>query len=271
MNRLDKELVKRNLVESRTKAQELINSGAVFVNGKVQTKASFLVGENDEIKITDTQVLKYVSRGGFKLEKALKVFNISVNEKVILDIGSSTGGFTDCALQSGAKKVIAVDVGTNVMHKSLRENPKVELHENTNIKDLSHDKFLDLDLIVVDVSFVSLECVVEKVNREQIKVDMICLIKPQFECGKQIATKYGGVIKSKTVHKDVLKKVIKFFNKNNFYLQGLDFSPIKGGDGNIEYISHFSNRIDKNLNIETEKVVNLAFGQKIKEKIWYIL
>ena len=264
MNRLDKELVIRNLVETRTKAQELIESGGITVNGKVQTKTSFLVGETDIIEIINTNVLKYVSRGGFKLEKALKVFKVDLKDKVIMDVGSSTGGFTDCSLQNGAKKVIAVDVGTNVMHKSLRENSKVELYENTNIKDLPHDKFLGVDYIVCDVSFVSLETIVEKVNSENVLVDMICLIKPQFECGREIATKYSGVIKSKTVHKDVLNKVIKFFNKNNFYLKGLDFSPIKGGDGNIEYISLFSNKRDRNSNIEIEKVVNVAFGQNDK-------
>lgn len=262
MNRLDKELVNHGYVETRTKAQELISSGGVMINGKVQTKVSFAVSETDEIKITDTDVLKYVSRGGFKLEKAIDVFKLDVKDKVVMDIGSSTGGFTDCVLQNGAKKVIAIDVGTDVMHKSLRSDPRVELHENTNIKDLKHEKFLNIDLIVCDVSFVSLETIVEKVNSVNVQVDMICLIKPQFECGKEIATKYGGVIKSKTVHKDVLNKVIKFFNKNNFYLKGLDFSPIKGGDGNIEYISCFSNETDKNINIEVEKIVNMAFGQK---------
>lgn len=260
MDRLDKVLVKNNLVESRTKAQQLILSGGVSINGKVQTKVSFSVDENDEIKITETDVLKYVSRGGFKLEKALDVFKFDVKGKVVMDIGSSTGGFTDCALQHGAKKVIAVDVGSDVMHKSLRENSKIELHENTNISSLEHDKFINVDLIVVDVSFVSLERIVEKVSSENINVDMICLIKPQFECGKEIATKYSGVIKSKTVHKDILNKVIKFFNKNNFYLKGLDYSPIKGGDGNIEYISHFTNMNDKKIVIDIEKVVNNAFN-----------
>ena len=262
MNRLDKELVKRNFVETRTKAQELIASGAVVVKGKVQTKTSFDVDENDEIELLNTEVLKYVSRGGFKLEKALDVFHIDVKNKIVLDIGSSTGGFTDCSLQHGAKKVVAVDVGTNIMHKSLRDNPKVELYENTNIKDLPHNKFLGVELIVVDVSFVSLESIVEKVNSENISADMICLIKPQFECGKEMATKYGGVIKSKTIHKKVLNKVVKFFNKNNYYLLGLDYSPIKGGDGNIEYIALFSNKINTNITVEVEKIVNVAFGQK---------
>lgn len=260
MDRLDKELVKRNIVETRTKAQELILSGAVEINGKIQKKASLMVQETDNIILKETDILKYVSRGGFKLEKALNVFKIDVENKLVLDIGSSTGGFTDCVLQKGAKQVIAVDVGSNVMHKSLRENSHVELHENTNIKDMPHEKFLGVDLIVVDVSFVSLERIVEKVAGENILVDMICLIKPQFECGKQIATKYSGVIKSKTVHKDVLNKVVKFFNKNNFYLQGLDFSPIKGGDGNIEYISFFTNKFNNNLDVNIDKVVNLAFN-----------
>ena len=261
MNRLDKELVVRNLVETRSKAQELIDSQAIVVNGKTQTKASFKVSDNDEIKIKENDILKYVSRGGLKLEKAIKTFNLDFENKIVLDIGSSTGGFTDCSLQNGAKKVIAVDVGTDVMHKKLRGNERVELYKNTNIKDLPHDKFLGLDFVVCDVSFVSLEPIVEKVASVNIQVDMICLIKPQFECGKQIATKYSGVIKSKTVHKDVLNKVVKFFNKNNFYLKGLDFSPIKGGDGNIEYISYFSNKDNENIAVNFEKIINSAFNK----------
>lgn len=259
MNRLDKEMVLRGLVETRTKAQELISNHAVKVNGKIQIKDSFKIENSDEITIINFEAIKFVSRGGFKLEKAIDVFNIDIKNKIVLDIGSSTGGFTDCALQNGAKKVIAVDVGTNIMHKSLREDKRVELHENTNIKNLPHEKFLGVDLIVVDVSFVSLEPIVEKVNKENVVVDMMCLIKPQFECGKQTATKYGGIIKSKTVHKDVLNKVIKFFNKNNFYLQGLDFSPIKGGDGNVEYISLFTNKKDSNIAVDIGQIVKIAF------------
>lgn len=260
MVRLDKELVNRNLVETRTKAQELISNGVVQVEGKVQLKPSFDVSSNNEIRVLKNDFLKYVSRGGFKLEKALEVFKIDMVDKFVMDIGSSTGGFTDCSLQHGAKGVVAVDVGTNVMHHKLRNDNRVKLFENTNIKDVDFGKF-NIDLIVVDVSFVSLERIVEKVGSENIFVDMICLIKPQFECGKDVATKYGGVIKSKTVHKSVLNNVIKFFNKNNFYIQGLDFSPIKGGDGNIEYISHFTNKKTSNFSFEIEKVVNDAFNQ----------
>ena len=144
--------------------------------------------------------------------------------------------------------MIAIDVGTNVMHKSLRENAKVELFENTNITDVGHEKFESLDLIVVDVSFVSLSKIIDKVASENVYVEMMCLIKPQFECGKNVATKYGGVIKSKTIHKEVLNNVISFFNKSEFYLLGLDFSPIKGGDGNIEYVGAFSKDESKVIN-----------------------
>ena len=260
MNRLDKTMVERGIVPTRTKAQELISTECVIVNGKIQTKASTQVDENSTIELKQNDVLKYVSRGGLKLEKAIESFNINVAGLVVMDIGSSTGGFTDCCLQHGAKKVIAIDVGTNVMHPSLRNNPKVELYENTNITQVSHEKFEQAQMAVVDVSFVSLERIVEKVASENVKMDMVCLIKPQFECGEQIARKFKGIIKSKTVHKEVLNKVVNFFNKNGFYLQNLDVSPIKGGDGNAEYISHFSNKCHSNIRIRFEDVVNLAFA-----------
>lgn len=253
-------MVERGIVPTRTKAQELIDANCVAVNGKVQTKASMQVQQSDVIELQQNDILKYVSRGGLKLEKAIKEFNLNVTNCVVMDIGSSTGGFTDCCLQNGAKKVVAIDVGTDVMHASLRNDSRVELHENTNIVDVANEKFRELDFIVVDVSFVSLERIVEKVASTGVLVDMICLIKPQFECGKQVAKKYNGIIKSKTVHKDVLNKVITFFNKNGFYLQNLDVSPIKGGDGNVEYVSHFSNKININFQLKIESVVNLAFA-----------
>ena len=135
-NRIDKEIVNRNLVASRSKVQELISNGFVECNGKIVKKSSFQVNELDEIKILENETLKYVSRGGLKLEKAINKFKIDMNNKVVMDIGSSTGGFTDCALQHGAKKVIAIDVGTDVMDKSLRLDNRIELHEKTNIKNL---------------------------------------------------------------------------------------------------------------------------------------
>ena len=259
MNRLDKELIARNLVSSRTKAQELIEKGYVLVNGKQLNKTSFQVAETDKIEIKENEVLKYVSRGGLKLEKAIKVFNYSVKGKTIMDIGSSTGGFTDCCLQNGAKKMICIDVGSNVMDATLRKDNRIELYENTNIKDADSSLFNGIDLIVVDVSFISLERIIERVSGENIKVDIICLIKPQFECGKEIAKKYNGVILNKTVHKDILKNVISKFAKNGFNLLGLDVSPIKGGDGNIEYLAYFTNKSDKSYAVNIEKTINNAF------------
>ena len=260
MNRLDKEMVERKIVPTRTKAQELIDAQCVAVNGKIQTKSSLNVKRDDVIELKDNNILKYVSRGGLKLEKALTCFNVDVGEKICVDIGSSTGGFTDCCLQHGAKKVIAIDVGTDVMHETLRADSRVELHENTNVVDVPNEKFQQADLVVVDVSFVSLERIIEKVASTGVLIDMICLIKPQFECGKQIAKKYNGIIKSKTVHKDVLNKVVAFFNKNGFYLKNLDVSPIKGGDGNSEYISLFSNKTAGNAQLKFESIVKLAFN-----------
>lgn len=259
MNRLDKELVERGLTESRTKSQELIEKGLVFVNGEVVKKASVQIQETDELKIYENDIFKYVSRGGFKLEKALKVFDYNVNNKTVMDIGSSTGGFTDCALQNGAKRVVAIDVGTDVMHKSLREDNRVELYENTNIKNVSRELFKDIDLIVVDVSFISLSKIIEKVAEQEIKVDMICLIKPQFECGKEIAAKFNGLILNKDIHQNILKSTIGMFNKHNFSLKGLDFSPIKGGDGNVEYLAFITNKKQGNVSVDLKKLIEKAF------------
>lgn len=255
MNRLDKELVILNLAPTRSKAQELIKTGCVKVNNKIILKPSLDISSFDSVEIIDTTTLKYVSRAGLKLEKAIKVFNIDFYNKNVMDIGSSTGGFTDCALQNGAASVIAVDVGTNLMVDSLRNNPKVTLFEQTNIKDLPSKYFKDVDITVIDVSFVSLSKIFEKIFSEQIKVDIMALIKPQFECGKQIADKFKGVISSPAVHKQVIEDVISMARDFGFTLNNLDFSAIKGGDGNIEYISHFTNRdIHSTLN---DKVINI--------------
>ncbi len=260
MMRIDKELVNRHLVSSRSKAQELVSEGAVLLNGEIVTKSSCQVKEEDEITIQKNDTLKYVSRAGLKLEKALHLFSISVKDKIAMDIGSSTGGFTDCLLQFGAKKVYAIDVGTNLMVDTLKKDSRVELHEQTHIKDLPSKYFHSIDLITVDVSFIPLEKVISRIASEEIFVDMICLIKPQFECGVEMATKYKGVILNKKVHLQVLKKVISMFNHYGFYLKGLSFSPICGKDGNIEYISYFSNQQEKsNRTIDLENLVKSSF------------
>ena len=258
-NRIDKELVNRNIVPSRSKAQELIEAQLVICNNKIITKSNFLVSTDDEIKVLDNDKLKYVSRGGLKLEKALKEFNINMHNLKVMDIGSSTGGFCDCALKNGAYSILAIDVGTNLLHESLRNDKRIELHEQTNFKDLSHSFFEKIDIITCDVSFISLKQIIEKIANEQVKIDIICLIKPQFECGKEIASKYKGIILNKDIHKDIIKNLLDYFNDKGFYMQNLTFSPISGGDGNIEYLTFLTNKINKNKNININNTVDEAF------------
>ena len=250
MERLDKILFKRELAPTRTKAQEL---------NKVVNKPSFEVGIDDNIEIIDNTTLKYVSRAGLKLEKAINLFNIDFNNKHIMDIGSSTGGFTDCSLQNGASSVLAVDVGTNLMHESLKSNPKVELHEQTNIKDLPDDKFKNIDYVTIDVSFVSLSKIIDKIVTVDCSADIIALIKPQFECGKAIADKFKGVILSQKIHHEILTNTIDMFNGFGYTLIDLTFSPITGGDGNIEYISHFSKNTINSKSINLKQIISTAF------------
>ncbi len=261
-NRLDKEMVSRGMVPSRSKAQELINSNLVLCDGKIISKCGFIVTLDTLITILDNDKLKYVSRGGLKLEKAIKEFDISFTGLKVMDIGSSTGGFCDCALQHGASSVVAIDVGSNLLHESLRNNKKIELHEKTNFKELDSKYFKDIDIIVCDVSFISLKQIIEKVYKEKIKIDLVCLIKPQFECGKDIATKYKGVILNKNIHVEIINSLKEYFNGLGFYINNLTYSPIKGGDGNIEYLVYLSNKIYKNSNLDILGVVNRGFSNK---------
>lgn len=261
INRLDKELVERNLVDSRTKAQELIEKKLVTCNCKIIDKPSYKVSSDDIIKIKENDCFKYVSRGGLKLEKAILNFSLDLKNKNIMDIGSSTGGFTDCALQNGAKKVVAIDVGTDLLHEKLRKNPKVELHEKVNIKNLDNKLFENIDFITIDVSFISAITVINKIKDTGIKVDIMCLIKPQFECGRNIANKYKGIILNKKIHKEIIETFIKNINKLGFYIKKLDFSPIRGGDGNIEYISLITNKKCKNSVVNVDCVIKNAFKQ----------
>ena len=260
MNRLDKELVERGIAPTRAKAQELIKNNNVKVNGKIISKASFDISPDDIIELIDTSTLKYVSRAGLKLEKAINEFKLNLKNTHIMDIGSSTGGFTDCSLQNGAKKVIAVDVGTDLMHPSLRNHPKVELHERTNIKDLPNDKFVDIDYVTIDVSFVSLSKIIDKLSASQCQADVIALIKPQFECGKTIADKYKGVILDQKVHCEILNNTINMFNDFGYTLLDLTHSPITGGDGNIEYISHFTRSTTNPKAINIKQLISSAFA-----------
>lgn len=260
--RLDKELVERSLVPSRTKAQELIKEKLVLVNGKVIDKSNYIISESDSIEIKENDKLKYVSRGGLKLDKAINTFNIDMTNKKVMDIGSSTGGFSDCALKHGASHIVAVDVGTNLMHESLRNDPRIDLHEQTNFKEFDSKYFKDIDIAVCDVSFISLKKIIDKIASENVKLDMVCLIKPQFECGKEIADKYKGIILNKQIHIDIIKDMINYFNDKGFFIKNLTSSPIRGGDGNIEYLTLISNKIDKNINLNIEDLVYTTFKNR---------
>lgn len=251
-NRIDKELVNRNLVPSRTKAQELIESNLVKCNDKIINKCNTMIEIDSIIEILENDKLKYVSRGGLKLEKAINEFNLNLKNLNIMDIGSSTGGFCDCALQNGASHIVAVDVGTDVMHESLKNDKRIDLHEQTNFKYLEHKYFKKIDLITCDVSFISLKKIIDKIANEKINVNLIFLIKPQFECGKKIADKYKGIILNEEIHKNIINDLINYFNNYGYYIKNLTVSPIKGGDGNIEYLAYFSNNIlnnDENINV----------------------
>lgn len=255
--RLDKELVNRNFFDSRSKALYEIKNGNVKVNTKVILKASFEVDDNDVIEVSHN-ILKYVSKGGLKLEKAINVFDVSLVDKIMLDIGSSTGGFTDCALKNDVKRVFAVDVGSNQLDMSLRNDDRVVVLENTDIRKCDLNIFEDVSIITIDISFISVTKIIDTINNIENVNEIICLIKPQFECGKEIADKYRGIPLNKEVHVNVIKNVIKGFESIGFYLGGLSFSPILGGNGNIEYISYFIKNGNK-ICTDVKDVVNEVF------------
>lgn len=233
--RLDVALVERNLVKSRTRAKTLIEKGQVSVNGTVCKKSSFSVTNEDFLQVEEP--CPFVSRGGYKLLKALQFFSISVQGLICVDVGASTGGFTDCLLQHGANTVHAVDVGTNQLVEGLRVNPKVICKEQFNFRYATKKDFsLPVQFACVDVSFISLSLILPALSQIlEEKGQAVCLIKPQFEAGKENIGK-NGIVKSEKVHLQVLKNVIASMNQNGFSVMGITSSPIHGGDGNIEYL-----------------------------------
>lgn len=234
--RLDIELVSRGLAETRSKAQNMIKEAAISVNGLIVTKSAFLVDKSDEIRIVG-ETLKYVGKGGLKLEKAISEFKIDLKGKTCVDFGASTGGFTDCMLQNGAEYVYAVDVGKNQLDKSLIDNPKIENIENTNIKDVTKSMFeKNIEFCTVDLSFISLLYAVPVVY-DVLTYDgeAVMLIKPQFEAGKKSLSK-KGIVNDKKVHIKVLKNIVTLIENSGFCIINLTHSPIKGGSGNIEYL-----------------------------------
>ena len=243
--RLDVLLVKRGLVGSRQQAKAVIMAGEVFVNGEREDKAGTTFDEKVDI-IVKSNKQKYVSRGGFKLEKAINCWPIDLKDKICMDIGSSTGGFTDCMLQNGASKVYAVDVGTNQLAWSLRSNEKVVSMEKTNIRYLTSDQVNDkIQFASVDVSFISLSKILVPA-RELLEegAQMVCLIKPQFEAGREKVGK-KGVVRDKKVHIEVIEQVMLFAYNNKFDILDINYSPIKGPEGNIEYLIYIQKKSEK--------------------------
>ena len=256
--RLDVLLFERGLTESRERAKALIMSGAVFINGQRFDKPGMSVPDDCEIELRG-QTLEYVSRGGLKIEKALKYFGVSPEGKRCIDCGASTGGFTDCLLKGGAERVYAVDVGYGQLAWSLRNDPRVINMERTNIRYVTEEQIQEkLDLAVIDVSFISLRLVLPVVRR-LLKDDgeVLCLIKPQFEAGRDKVGK-KGVVRDEATHIEVLKGFIEFAHDAGFAVGGITFSPIKGPEGNIEYLGHLIPPDGEDSEIDAEETVKMS-------------
>ncbi len=253
--RLDVLLTERGFFDSREKAKAVIMAGEVFVNGQREDKAGSKFDREAEIEVKG-KVLKYVSRGGLKLEKAVEVYGLNLMGKTCIDIGSSTGGFTDCMLQNGAAMVYAIDVGTNQLAWKLREDKRVVSMEKTNIRYVTEEDIPEkADFASVDVSFISLTKVLPAaVNLLKDEAYMVCLIKPQFEAGREKVGK-KGVVRDLSVHKEVIELVINFAIGLNFFIKGLTFSPVKGPEGNIEYLLYMQKRNEKMSVAETDKII----------------
>ena len=243
---LDVLMVQRNLAESREKAKALIMSGIVYVNGQKEDKAGTSFEETVQIEVRG-RTLKYVSRGGLKLEKAMNRFGVELAGKVCMDVGASTGGFTDCMLQNGAVKVYAVDVGHGQLAWKLRNDDRVICMEKTNIRYVTPEDIGErIEFASIDVSFISLTKVLGPVK--QLLTDdgqVVCLIKPQFEAGREKVGK-KGVVREKSVHLEVIEMVMDYARSIGFGILGLEFSPIKGPEGNIEYLLYLQNILQEN-------------------------
>lgn len=257
-DRLDVLLVKRGLAESREKAKAVIMSGIVYVDGQKEDKAGQTFADTANIEVRGS-TLKYVSRGGLKLEKAMECFDVSVKDKVCMDIGASSGGFTDCMLQNGAKKVYAVDVGHGQLAWKLRNDMRVVVMEKTNIRYVKPEDIGEsIDFASIDVSFISLSKVLPAAyNLLGERGEIVALIKPQFEAGREKVGK-KGVVREKSTHIEVIQNCFAYAKENGFFVRELEFSPVKGPEGNIEYLYHLVKSCDIDVDIDIENVVNTA-------------
>ena len=266
--RLDVLLVKRNLAESREKAKAIIMSGNVFVEGQREDKAGTTFSDEVQIEIKG-HTLPYVSRGGLKLEKAVANFDVCLEGKVCTDVGASTGGFTDCMLQNGARKLVAIEVGKGQLAWKLRQDDRVICMEKTNIRYVTpEDLGEEIDFSSIDVSFISLTKVLLPI-RNYLKEDgqIVALIKPQFEAGREKVGK-KGVVREKSTHYEVIEMVLSYALSIGFSVLNLDFSPIKGPEGNIEYLVHLqkTEQTDtiEHVEIDWKQIVENAFSTLAK-------
>ena len=253
--RLDQIIYERSLAESREKAKALIMEGIVFVNGKKEDKAGAQISEDSVIEIRGNP-LPYVSRGGLKLEKALSSFHVDPKDRICIDCGASTGGFTDVLLQKKAKLVYAVDVGYGQLAWKLRNDPRVVNLERTNVRYINREIIPDpIELAVMDASFISLKLLLPPVSALLAEnAEIICLIKPQFEAGKENVGK-KGVVRDKETHCSVIRDIIDFVPSIGLYPVGLDYSPIRGPEGNIEYLCHLRNTFAEYM-LDVDSVVD---------------
>lgn len=260
--RLDVLLVKKNLAPSREKAKAVIMAGSVYVDGQKEDKAGSMFPETASITVRGHE-LPFVSRGGLKLEKAMKEFSITLQDKICMDVGASTGGFTDCMLQNGAVKVYAVDVGHGQLDWKLRNDERVVCMERTNIRYVTPEDIQEpVQFVSIDVSFISLTKVLLPVrNLMEEGAEMTALIKPQFEAGREKVGK-KGVVRDPAVHLEVIQTVISYAKSISFGVRHLEFSPIKGPEGNIEYLVHLvklpEGTVEEEMQVSPEEVVRQA-------------
>lgn len=264
--RLDIYLVENKMVSGRDLAKSLIMEGKVYVNNQKADKAGEQVSEKDKVELRG-ETLKYVSRGGLKLEKAINTFPINLEGAVAMDIGASTGGFTDCMLQNGASKVYSVDVGYGQLAWKLRTDERVVNMERTNIRYVKEEDIGEkLDFASIDVAFISLKLVLP-VAAELLKEngELVALIKPQFEAGREKVGK-KGVVRDSSVHREVIEEVVAFAQNNGFNILGLEFSPIRGPEGNIEYLMYAKKEADFEIKDFTEEIASLVEKSHIEAK-----
>ena len=266
--RLDVLLVKQGFAESREKAKAVIMSGTVYVNDQKEDKAGSMFDEAKARIEVRGNTLKYVSRGGLKLEKAIEQFGVALSGKICMDIGASTGGFTDCMLQNGASKVYSIDVGHGQLAWKLRNDARVICMEKTNFRYIQPSDIEDTpDFASVDVSFISLDKILGPAHQLLAPDgEMVCLIKPQFEAGREKVGK-KGVVRDPKIHMEVIETVLAFTLANGFRLLHLDFSPIRGPEGNIEYLMHIDKAQAVSKEFDVAEYVNENYADCIKNTV----